>query len=199
VTWSFALAAALLALTLGLLGFARTAAAQDAQSVTAELAEANDSGITGTAVLTAQGDETLVVIDLVGAFEEGTEGHLYASDIPDCTGESHGAAPEFFDFLPVDADGHSETLVPAPFSELTNGDYWIHLHEPAVERGEGLVCGQVPNYSAPVTTPPSTGVGSTAGDPREYLPLLAGLALASMLTAVVLLRRGRRGAAVAGD
>jgi hypothetical protein len=187
VVSSFALAAAALLMTFGIFGFARAAAAQSAASVTAELEEENDSGITGTAVLTPDGERTLVVIELVGA-EEGVEGHMF-----DSTCDDHGAATVFYDFDPVDADGRSETVVDAPFSDLTTGDYWIHLHEPAVERGGGLVCGVVPEYRAGgATSVPSTGVGTTAGGSQEYSVLLAGLAVAGMFVAFVLLRRARR-------
>lgn len=195
VVSSFALAAAALLMTLGISGFAGAATAQNAESVTADLDEENDSGITGTAVLTPEGDQTRVVIELVGA-EEGTEGHMFDSGCDD-----HGGATVFHDFNPVDADGRSETVVDAPFTEVATGAYWIHFHEPAVERGEGLVCGNVPEYRAAGVGAaiPSTGVGTTAGGSQENLALtaMAGLAAASAFVAFVLLRRARRGSSAA--
>ena len=190
---SVALAVAVVLMTAGMLGSAGADAAQGPQTVTAELEEENDSGITGTAVLTAEGNQTRVVVELVGA-EEGTEGHMF-----DSTCDDHGGATVFHDFTPADAEGRSETVVDAPFSELTTGEYWIHLHQPAVERGGGLVCGQVPNLSAGGTTVPSTGVGTTAVRSANDDLLLAGLVAASIVLAVLLVRSVRRGSSAIAE
>jgi hypothetical protein len=168
----------------GMFGFVRGAAAQDEASVTADLAEQNDSGITGTAVLTADGDQTIVVIQLNGA-EEGTEGHMF-----DNTCDNHQGATIFYPLEPVSADGHSESVVDAPLSLLADGKHWIHLHEPAVERGEGVACGNVPALSAGGVLP-SSGVGTMAGDSSSGILSSASVALAlgAVVISFLLLRR----------
>ena len=172
----------------GMFGLVQEAAAQDQASVTADLAEENDSGMTGTAELTADGDQTIVVIQLNGA-EEGTEGHMF-----DNTCDNHQGATIFYQLEPVNADGLSESVVDAPLSLLADGSHWIHLHEPAVERGEGLLCGNVPALSAGGMLPAS-GVGSMAGDSSSGFLSLTFMALAvgAVVILFLLLRAREKG------
>ena len=168
-TLAFALAAAALVLTFGIFGFARIAAAQDGKSVTVELVEENDSGLSGTAVLTPDGDQTRVVVEAPGA-EEGISGHMF-----DSTCDDHGGATVFHDFTPLDADGRSETVVDETFENLTTGDYWIHLHQPADERGGGLLCGNVPDLAAAAATATAVPELIAATEPDYVLDYSTGL------------------------
>jgi hypothetical protein len=151
----------------GIFVLASPVAAQDVESVTVQLEPEDDSGVTGTAVLTADGDQTTVTVDLEGA-EEGYEGHVF-----DSTCDDHQSATVFYAIEPVDADGHSESVVEAPLLDLTSGEFWVHIHRPADEGGEGVACGQV-EYAVGGELP-ATGVGPAGtGDTNAWL--LAGLA-----------------------
>ena len=125
-----------LLLGIGGIGAVSPVSAQD-DSVTVELEAEDDSGVTGQAVLTADGDQTLLTVELEGS-EEGYEGHVFDSNCGD-----HQSATVFYAIEAVDADGQSESTVDAPLSELTTGDFWVHMHQPAGERGVGVACGQV--------------------------------------------------------
>ncbi|MEA2511615.1 MAG: hypothetical protein QOJ59_1102 [Thermomicrobiales bacterium] len=165
-------AVAAILVAVGILGLTAPVAAQDDGSVTVQLAEENDSGVTGTAVLTADGDQTNIVVDLDGA-EEGYEGHTFDSSCDD-----HRSATVFYAIEAVDADGHSESVVEAPLSELTSGDFWIHMHRPAGERGEGVACGQILAAAGTGGSLPDTGVGPIGRGSTDAW-LLAGLAMAA--------------------
>lgn len=184
-TPAVALAAALV-LAFGGFGFAGIAAAQVGDSVSVELAEQNGSGLSGNATLTARGDQTVVVVNAPGA-PEGTTGHMF-----DSTCDDHASATVFYDLTPLDADGGSETVVDQTFANLTTGKYWIHLHKPGVERGGGLLCGNVPDARA-ATTVPNTGVGTSREYARSAGALLAGLIAASLLAVAAFFVRTRRG------
>jgi hypothetical protein len=165
-----------------LLSVAGSAVAQDSQGVTVQLAEENDSGVTGTAVLTADGNQTRLQVTLEGA-EAGYEGHTF-----DSTCDDHRAATVFYAIEAVDADGTSESIVDAPLSELQNGKFWIHMHKPAGERGEGVACGQIPAASVGGTLPAS-GVGPLGGEQAGAWYLLGFAVAAGLIGAASLLRR----------
>jgi hypothetical protein len=174
---------AAVALALGVFGLAAPVSAQDGESVTVELEEENDSGVTGTVVLTADGDQTTLTVELVGG-EEGFEGHMF-----DSTCDDHRSATIFYAIEPVDEDGFSESVVDAPLSELTTGDYWIHMHRPAGEQGEGVACGQVPVYEGTGGNLPSTGVGPLGGDGPQAWLIVGLMAALGAFGASTLLRR----------
>ncbi len=166
----------------GIFVLASPVAAQDVESVTVDLAPEEDSGVTGTAVLKADGDQTLVTVDLEGS-EEGYEGHMF-----DSTCDDHQSATVFYAIEPVDADGHSESVVEATLLDLTSGEFWIHMHRPAGEFGEGVACGQV-EYAVGGALP-ATGVGATAGSGMTGW-LLAGLAAVVAAVGASWVVRGR--------
>src|SRR5262245_25351502 len=62
--------------------FSRADANQTPSSVTVQLDEIDNSGVQGTAVLTADGDQTLVVLDVVGAAGEHPD-HIHRSTCDD--------------------------------------------------------------------------------------------------------------------
>jgi hypothetical protein len=126
-----------LAFVLGAMGLVTSVSAQDADSVTVQLEPEADSGVSGTAVLTADGDQTTVDLALVGS-EAGFEGHLL-----DSTCDDHKSATVFYALDAVDENGEGTSVVDAPFDDLTNGDFWIHIHRPAGEQGEGVACGHI--------------------------------------------------------
>src|SRR5688572_18832571 len=129
---SIAMVAAALLVAVAFVGFARTAAAQEAQSVTIDLVEQNESGVTGTATVSDEGDgQTRVVIETTGVEEGGGEAHVFAN--PTC--ENHSGVAEFYDLTPLDADGASDTVIDLPYDTIIDGDYWVHVHAPAAEGG----------------------------------------------------------------
>jgi hypothetical protein len=185
-SWGGLLTAATAIVTaLSVLILAAPAAAQDGQSVTVQLEAEGDSGVTGTAVLTADGDQTTVALSLQGA-EEGYEGHLLNS-----TCDNHRGATVFYPLNAVDTNGESDTTIDAPLSELATGDFWIHIHRPAGEQGEGVACGQIPAYTGTGGALPATGVGPISSD-RSGEWLLVGLvaALSAFGVSMMLRRSG---------
>ncbi len=172
-------AAVAILVAVGVVGLAAPAAAQDGNTVTVQLKAENDSGVTGTAVLTADGDKTTITVDLTGA-KKGYEGHVF-----DSTCDNHRDATVFYPIDAVDEDGHSETEIDAPLSDLTTGKFHVHMHRPAGDRGVGVACGQVPGANAL----PGTGVGPVGGESSSVW-FLAGLVAAfGALGASFLLRR----------
>jgi hypothetical protein len=166
-------------LALSLITTVSLASAQDEQPVTVQLDAEDDSGVSGTAVLTADGDQTTIEVSLVGS-EEGYEGHSF-----DSTCDDHASASVFYAIEPVDADGKSTSVVDAPLSELTNGEFWIHLHRPAGERGVGVACGQIPALNAAGgSNLPGTGVGPLDGGGMGNWLLVAASAFAVLLLAM---------------
>jgi hypothetical protein len=184
IRFAGAFAAVALVLSMAFMSFAAPVSAQD-DSVTVQLEQQDDSGVTGTVVLTADGDQTIVTVQLEGS-EAGYEGHMF-----DSTCDNHQAATVFYPIEAVDADGQSESTVDAPLSELTNGKFWIHMHRPAGERGVGVACGQVPAAEGTGGPLPSTGIGSTSGE-RSSAWLLLGLMAAVAAFGGSMLLRTRR-------
>jgi LPXTG-motif cell wall-anchored protein len=160
-------AAVALLLSMAFMSVVAPVSAQD-DSVTVQLEPEDDSGVSGTVVLTADGDQTILTVQLEGS-EAGYEGHMF-----DSTCDNHQAATVFYPIEAVDDEGQSESTVDAPLSELTSGKFWIHMHRPAGERGVGVACGQVPAADGVGGPLPSTGVGST-GDEQSNTWLLLGL------------------------
>jgi hypothetical protein len=110
------------------------AGASDA--VTVELAEQNDSGQSGTATLTPDGDSTRVVIELGNGSSEPQPAHVHPGSCADLDPQpAHGLANV--------VDGSSETTVAAPLSELTAGDFAINVHKSAAEVQTYVACGDL--------------------------------------------------------
>src|SRR4051794_36698657 len=78
-------------------------------SVTVPIEELNGSGVHGTAVLTARGDQTLVALDVVGVAGEHPD-HIHRSS---CDNPEPNPLYPLTDVVLSEADpqGHSETLV----------------------------------------------------------------------------------------
>jgi hypothetical protein len=162
-------------------GFVPTAGAHDASdTVTVELEELNGSGVHGTAVLTAQGDKTLVVMDVTGT----------AGDHPDHIHRSTCADPEPNPLYPLtdvvlgqaNPQGHSETLVDVPLEELLASPHLILIHKSKDEIGVYVACGDI---TANATAMPDTGAGAaTAGGPVGPARSLAVGATALLALAV---------------
>jgi len=147
------------------------------------------SGVTGTATLTADGDQTVVEMTVRGA----------AGDHPDHIHRGRCADPEpnplypLSDVVlnPADPEGHSTTRVDVPLAELLAGEYLILVHESAQNLNVYLVCGDIVAERQAAMPSTGAGPGGAAGD----RPLLAGLGGAAILFAAALRARRRVAAA----
>lgn len=96
----------------------------------------NGSGESGTATLTAQGDKTLVVIDLSNGTATRQPSHLHAGTCDDYTPRpSYGLSDV--------VNGKSRTLVNAPFDKLVNGSLIVNVHHSYDDIATQSACGIV--------------------------------------------------------
>ena len=107
------------------------------QSVTVNLGAGRDASQPGTAVLTAQGDQTMVTIDIAPGeagvpqpvhIHEGTCANLGAVKYP----------------LTNIVDGKSTTMVDVPLSDLQTGGFAINAHKSQAEINVYVACGVIP-------------------------------------------------------
>lgn len=104
------------------------------QSRTFQLAELNDSGVTGTAVLTDLGDgSTRVVVDVDPAGHPEMPAHVHHGTCADLV-------PQPLHFLEMVAAGKSDTVLPLSLEELLAGDLAINLHVSLVDMGTYTAC-----------------------------------------------------------
>ncbi|HEY7033646.1 MAG TPA: hypothetical protein VH482_20080 [Thermomicrobiales bacterium] len=172
-------------------GLASRTLAKDApDSVTVPINELNGSGVHGTAVLTAQGDKTLVVMDITGA----------AGDHPDHIHRSTCGDPEPNPLYPLtdvvlskaNSKGHSETLVDVSLGELLADPHLILIHKSKDEINVYYACGNIVENA---TAMPNTGVGTATGDHTVGVAgsLAAVAALLALTTGWALRRRSLDG------
>ena len=146
--------AAILSLTL--LG---TASAAD--SVTVTLAALNNSGVSGTAVLTDMGGgQTQVVVTVTGEAAAASEpDHIHTGQC----GATLGGVK--YPLKNVEG-GTSTTIVAASLASLETGGFAINLHESAANIANYVACGNIPVMAAaapapaaaPATLPTTGGV-----------------------------------------
>jgi hypothetical protein len=105
--------------------------------VNVELAEESGSGESGTATLTAMGDQTRVVLELSNTTTESQPAHIHEGSCgPDLNPEPlHG-------LLNV-MQGRSETVVNRPLSELTAGGLAINVHHSDADLETYVACGNL--------------------------------------------------------
>lgn len=139
-TRSFGLArlGAVLLVLLAMASFVRVApaAAQD-DSITIDLNELSDSGISGTATLTDNGDGTTTVSIQVDGATGGHPAHIHQG-----TCDELDPNPEF-PLANVDEDGVSETDVDVALADLLAAPYAVNLHESATNLGVYVACGDI--------------------------------------------------------
>ena len=117
----------ILALTLAVFALAGCGSDDDdaasGDEVTVELSEEAGSGQTGTATLTADGEQTTVSIQIDGdPVSESQPAHIHEGSC----GDDLNPEPAFG--LPNVADGSSEATVDVSLDTLTGEDYAINLH-----------------------------------------------------------------------
>jgi hypothetical protein len=105
-------------------------------SVTVELAAQNDSGESGTATLTPEGDQTRVVLELSDPTDPSQPAHIHAG-----TCANLDPAPAYP--LPNVEDGSSEATVDVALEELTGGEFAVNVHKSNEEASVYVACGDI--------------------------------------------------------
>jgi hypothetical protein len=137
------------------LGAVHSAAAQSTQPVVIDLAEQNGSGISGTATLTPDGDNTTVKIEVNGPVGANPANILSG----DCT--TNDPTP-VFSLTDVDANGVSETSVATTIADLTAAPHVIVLHASATNLGTIVSCGEIVETAATATETPAASTATAA-------------------------------------
>ncbi|MFN8499405.1 MAG: CHRD domain-containing protein [Anaerolineae bacterium] len=135
--------------------FASVTSAQST-TVTVPLAAENNSGQTGTATLTAMGDQTQVVIN-VPAGPGGTPQPAHIHD-GTCAAPGKVVWP-----LTNVVDGKSTTMVNAKLADIATGGYLINIHKSAAEVSVYTSCGQVPQQAGAAAQPTAAAGATAAG------------------------------------
>jgi hypothetical protein len=105
--------------------------------VTVQLNEFESSGQTGSAVLTAEGEQTRVTIEV----DDEPVSPSQPAHIHEGTCDNLTAEPAFG--LPNVVDGSSETTVDASLETLTGSDYAINLHMSDDDLATYTSCGNI--------------------------------------------------------
>lgn len=110
----------------------------------------NDSGVTGTAILTAQGAQTRIAIVLSGPVTGGQVADLH---------DGSCAAPGELTITlnPVESTGVSQTLVDIPLANLLGDGYFINVHESEATWDSWLVCGDLASATRGLVAPATGG------------------------------------------
>jgi len=169
-----ALGATLVTAALVLAMAAPSALAQERVTVTMNVQ--SNSGQSGTATLTAEGNRTRVVVSLSNSPAGPQPAHIHPGSC--ATLDPRPAFP-----LQHVVNGRSETVVEAPLSELASGKYAINVHRSLQEAQVYVSCGDI--LAMRPARLPATGDGSTEPMSGPGLGLLA----AGLLGAGLALRR----------
>jgi plastocyanin len=108
----------------------------NANELTIDLGELNDSGMSGTATLRANGDQTDVEVSLDGA-TGGHPAHIHSGTCTDL--DPNPAYP----LTEIDADGKSTTTVDISLEDLQAEPFAINIHKSADEIGVYVACGEI--------------------------------------------------------
>ena len=128
---------ALAALALALLAGCGSDNGGGSSPATIDLSEQNGSGESGTAMLTADGGKTKVVISLDGA-PSGTPqpAHIHKGSCEDLDPTpAYGLANVM--------DGKTTTEVDAPLDDLRSKDYAINVHKSGTDLKTYVACGDI--------------------------------------------------------
>ena len=105
--------------------------------ITVQIHPKRNSGVSGTATLTPQGNQTRVVVQLKGAASHVAQpAHFHSG-----TCNKLDPKPKFP--LADVVDGTSTSVVSAPVSELASGKYTINVHKSAADIKTSVACGNV--------------------------------------------------------
>jgi hypothetical protein len=118
-------------------GAAAPASPEAAQAVTVDLHELNDSGLSGTATLTDNGDGTTTVELAIDGPAGDNPAHIHEG-----TCDSLDPNP-LYPLNNVDADGSSVIDLDVPLDELLGGEFAINVHKSAAEIAVYVTCGNI--------------------------------------------------------
>lgn len=128
------------------------------EQVTVQLGQQNNSGESGTAVLTPMGNQTKVTLNLTGA-PSGVEqpAHIHPG-----TCAQLDPKPQY----PLNnvVDGQSETTLDVSLETLMSGSFAINVHKSMTEASVYVSCGNIP---ATGTSATPVQVAPAAGQPRS--------------------------------
>jgi len=125
-----------LAVAAASLALAAPAAAQGDQTVTVVMGELNDSGVAGAATLEADGDVTVVTIDLEGATGD------HPAHIHEGTCDTLDPNPAY-PLTDVNEDGVSETTIDVPLAQLLDSPHAVNVHQSTEDIGTYISCGNI--------------------------------------------------------
>ena len=128
--------------------------AQD-NAVVIDLAERNDSGVTGTATLTPDGDQTTVRIEV-----EGPVGNNPVN-IMTGTCQEFDANP-VYSLSSVDANGVSESTIDATLDDLLAEPHVINIHASPTNLGTIFACAEITAAEAPAGETPTAESTATS-------------------------------------
>ena len=168
-------------LTMGLI--ATVAGAQ--QAITIQLGAQNNSGISGTAVLTPMGNQTKVTINVQGS--PAGANHPAHIHVGSCPNPGAVVAP-----LPNVQNGMSEATVNMSIDQIRGAQHAVNLHKSPQEASVYIACGNVPlaAAAAPAGGMPRTGAGGMSGDLyTDVLITLGGLLLLVAAGVTIISRR----------
>lgn len=171
------------------------AAAKDKpESVTVQFTTLNDSGVTGSATLTAQGNKTLVQLRVKGITGQHPD-HIHRST---CANPEPQPTYPLTDVVlnPANNQGESETLVDVSLDELLTNPYLILIHKSKQEINVYVACADITaaKTSASPANMPGTGTGATAPNGAGRDVTLIGLLAAAAGIFAIAGRRMRRSA-----
>jgi hypothetical protein len=113
------------------------AASSSDDELTLTLAEQADSGQSGTATLTADGDvRTRIVVELSNPPGPGQPSHIHSGSCDDI-----GAV-----VAPLESveGGNAESVVSMSLKELQGGDLIVHAHKSEAESKVSVACAEIP-------------------------------------------------------
>ncbi len=135
-----------------------TGGATEAESLTINLVDWSDTGVTGTATLTEDGSVTRVDITIDGPGVVGDhEVHIHNGT---CT--TPGTAT--YTLNPINANGSSSSSINLSLDQLTGGNYFINIHPDEENWDEWMVCGNITGTPTSVGDDQSTPVPDQTGD-----------------------------------
>jgi hypothetical protein len=169
----------------------------DEPTATIALQELNDSGVSGTVVLTGQGAATKVSILLSGVVTGGHIAHLH---------DGTCAAPGEYTYTltPISAEGTSETIVNLTIEQLLGGNYMINVHPSEDNWDAWMVCGELVATGGTVATatvaPTSTPTTSGGQQPTTgTIPVTVVPGTSTTTTATTTPIVSGKGASMIGD
>jgi Cu/Zn superoxide dismutase len=138
-------------------------------TVTIALAEENNSGQSGTATLSAEGNQTRVVIDLANSPAGPQPAHIHTGNC----GPTLGGIVFNLEFP---RDGKSTSLVATPLSAIQTGGFAINVHKSPQEANVYVACGNIPAVAgaqapaAPETKPQASPTAAAVTQPAPSAP-----------------------------